>query len=78
MDRGTRGLAMLLATQFQAIIFLGAGWYGAESLNDQYPQDFDWLLVTIPLALLLIVHSFYVVFRFVIQKEKKEKAEKNK
>ena len=75
MDRNTRGLAMLLATQFQAIIFLGAAWYGAESLNEQYPQGFDWLFVTIPLSLILIVHSFYVVFRFIIKKEKKEKRE---
>ena len=57
-------------------VFLGAGWYGAESLNEQYPQSFDWLFVTIPLALILIVHSFYVVFRFIIQKEKKEKEAK--
>ena len=44
---------MLLATQFQAIIFLGAAWYGAESLNEQLSQGFDWLIRHNP----LVTHS---------------------
>jgi hypothetical protein len=73
MDKGTRGLAFLLSVQVQAVIYLAGAWYGAESLNEQFKQSFDWLMVTIPLAILLIFHSFYVVFRFLVTKEKKEK-----
>lgn len=78
MDKGTRGLAFLLSVQFQAVLFLAAAWYGAEFLNEKYPMEFDWLTITIILALILIAHSFYVVFKFLIQKEKQEKNDKNR
>ena len=78
MDKGTRGMALLLATQFQAIILLGAGWYGGNALNESYPASFDWLVATIPGSLILVAHSFYVVFKFLIKKDKEDKkAEKN-
>jgi len=75
LDKSTRGMAFLLSVQIQAVIFLLTGWYLAGYLNETYPRSFDWLFVTIPSAILLIVHSFYVVFRFLIKKEKGEKKE---
>lgn len=72
MDKNTRALAYLLGVQFQALMFLGVAWYGAEHLDKAYPsKSFDWIVITLPVALLVIGHSFYAVFRFLVKKDSK-------
>ena len=72
MKRSTRGMALLLACQFQAILYLAAGWYGAVTLNEKYPISYDWLMLTMPLSVILIGHSFYIVVRFLMQKDRRD------
>lgn len=65
-----RNFGLVLSANFETICYMGVGWYAADYLNTHYPRDYDWSKVTYVLALLLIVRSWYVVFRVLIRSQK--------
>ena len=71
MDKNTKAMAFLFASKVQAIIFFVAAWHGAEYLNKKYPVSYDWLSLTLPLAIVLTLYNFYIVFKFLLRKEKR-------
>jgi membrane protein DedA with SNARE-associated domain len=71
LDRNVRGFMYFLAAQVQAAtLILGGYWLGKE-LDKKQPWSQSWLMVIMPLALVIIAHTFYTVIRFMLKKEKK-------
>lgn len=66
-----QNFGLVLAANFETIVYMGLGWFFAGYLNEHYPRDYDWAKVTYVFALLLIVRSWYVVFRVLIRSQKK-------
>ncbi len=74
----------LLAANFETLIYIGMAFWAAGYFNEHYPQNWSWANVTYPLGLLLILRSWYGLFRSLMksqkdnEKQKKESAdEKN-
>lgn len=80
MNNLTKAFSYLIAAQVQALtLILGAWWIG-DWLNTHHPISFSWYAVTIPVGLLAMTHSFYVVIRYTMKQQKKidqKDAEKN-
>jgi hypothetical protein len=69
-------MGYLLAANFETLIYIVMAWWGARYLNEHYPKSFDWALVTYVLGLLLILRSWYLVFRSLIKAQKGQDTEK--
>ncbi len=52
-----------MAVNMETVILMLAGWWVGGWLNTNYPKDFTWIVVTFPIAAVLVVHSWYVLFR---------------
>jgi len=61
----------LLAANFETLLYIGAAWWAARYLNENYPRDFDWSVVTYVFGLILILRSWYLVFRSLMKAQKK-------
>lgn len=59
----TKGFTYVLAAQFQAIGVILAAWWFGEWLDKNHPLSFSWLAITLPVAILVIAQTFYVVVR---------------
>lgn len=66
-----QNFGLVLAANFETIVYMGLAWFMAGYLNENYPKDFDWAKVTYVLGLILIGRSWYVVFRVLIRSQKK-------
>ena len=65
-----RNFGLVLSANFETIAYIGLAWYLGRYLNEEYPRDFDWSKFTYVFGLLLIVRSWYVVFRVLIRSQK--------
>lgn len=63
-------MGLLLAANFETVIYVFMAWWAAGYLNEHYPQGFNWSLVTYVLGLLMILRSWYVVFRSLMKAQK--------
>jgi hypothetical protein len=70
MNKMARGFAYLLAANFEALAVFFGSWMVAKWLDENYPQPFRWILVTLPVGLLVIAHAFYVLLRALMRLEK--------
>lgn len=70
MNKMVRGMSYLLAVNFEAVAVIFGAWMLAKWLDSNHPQQFRWMMVTLPVALLVIAHSFYMVIRALIRLEK--------
>jgi len=76
MAGGGRAFSYLISAQVQAVtLILMAFWVG-DWLNERYPKDFNWYLVTFAVAVISIFQTFYVVIRATL-KIGKEAEKKN-
>ncbi|HYX35048.1 MAG TPA: hypothetical protein VE954_18275 [Oligoflexus sp.] len=66
----------LLAANFETLLYIGVAWWAARYLNENYPKGFDWAIVTYVLGLILILRSWYVVFRSLMSAQKAGATEK--
>ena len=71
LDRNVRGFMYFLSAQVQAATLIMGGYWLGKELDKKHPWSQSWLMVIMPLSLLIIVHTFYTVIRFMINKEKK-------
>jgi len=72
IDRNIRGFMYFLSAQIQAAtLILGGYWLGKE-LDKSHPWSMSWLMVIMPLSIVIIAHTFYMVIRFMLKKEKRE------
>jgi hypothetical protein len=66
----------LLAANFETLLYIGAAWWAARYLNENYPKGFDWANVTYVLGLILILRSWYVVFHSLMKAQKASTTDK--
>ena len=59
-------LAYLMAVNMETVVLMLAGWWAAGWLNEHFHKDFNWMVVTFPIAALLVLHSWFVLFRTVL------------
>ena len=59
----------LLAANFEVVVLILGACEIAKWLNDHYPKGFDWLMVTMVIALIIIIKSWYVLFKEIIKKK---------
>jgi MFS family permease len=63
----SKAFAYLIAAHVNSIgLILGSYWLGGW-LNKNWPVSFSWLLITIPLGVLAIGHSFYLIVKTLIR-----------
>lgn len=71
VDRNVRGLVYFLAAQIQAVTFIIGGYWAGKELDKAYPIAISWIMIVMPLAIVVIGHTFYTVIRFMLNKAKK-------
>lgn len=73
MNHYYQKFGLVMGANVEAVMFAMGAYYGGEWLNQNYPKDeFNWFTVTTLLALILIAHSWYVLFRQLIKSDKKQ------
>lgn len=78
MNSNVKILSYLLAANMEAVaLFLGAWWVG-QWLDNKYPQNFSWMLVVIGIAVIVLLHSWYVIFSLILKTSKTAKTAENK
>jgi hypothetical protein len=60
----------LLAANFETLIYIGMAFWATGYLNENYPKSWSWANVTYPLGLILIIRSWYVLFRSLMKSQK--------
>ena len=73
-----KSFGYLLAANFEAVAVLLAAWFGGSYLNESMPQNFSWLPVTFAMAGIVIVHSWYVIFKVMIRLDREQRMNKKK
>ena len=76
--KGFRAFGLVMAANFEAIIYMALAWWAGRALNEAYPRNFDWSRVTYVFGLLLIARSWYVVFRLMIRSQQSSDQEKDR
>jgi hypothetical protein len=56
----------------EAVALFLAAWWAAQWLDNNYPQNFSWMLVTVGFATLVLVHSWYVIFKLILKTSQKD------
>lgn len=70
MNKMARGLSYLIAACFEAVAVVFGVSFAAKWLEANHPQTFRWIVVLMPIGILVIAHTFYVVLRTIIRLEK--------
>ncbi|MFW7378308.1 MAG: hypothetical protein ACOH5I_05845 [Oligoflexus sp.] len=71
MNTQFRKFGLVMSACVETIVFMLAAKWGSDWLDSNYPQSFDWFPILSLLALILIVHSWYVIFRTLIREDQK-------
>jgi hypothetical protein len=66
----------LLAANFETLIYIGMAFWATGYLNEHYPKSWSWANVTYPLGLILILRSWYVLFRSLMKSQKADENQK--
>lgn len=72
----TKAFGYLLAANFEAVALMIAAWFGADYLNTVLPQSFSWVPVTFTIAGLVIMHSWYVIFKTLLRLDREQRMNK--
>ncbi len=68
MNKDMRIASYLIAANFEVVVLIIGAWEIAIWLDNNYPVSFDWKLLTMPLAVIIIIKSWYVLFKEIIKK----------
>ena len=58
-----RGLALLLGMNVEAVVLIIAALKISEYLNTRFPRSYNWGIVCYPVALLVMLHTLFFMFR---------------
>ena len=73
MNQMTRALGVVLAINTQVAGLIVLAFFLEGYLNETYPLDFSWRRILMPIALLGIVHGYYIMLRYLFRMEKERK-----
>jgi len=74
MSAQFRKFGLVMSACVETLIFMFVAKWGGDWLDTHYPQNFSWFAVTSLLALILIVHSWYVILRVLIRDDRKDRS----
>jgi hypothetical protein len=60
-----KGMLILIGLNFEIVILVGGAIWAGLELNSRFPQDFDWLLVTVLLAVAAATHSIVRAWKII-------------
>lgn len=82
MNPMTRALGVVIAINTQVAGLIVFAFLLEGYLNETYPLGFSWRKILMPVALLGIVHGYYIMLRYLFRMEKernnKQKEEVNR
>ena len=64
------GMMLVFPTEF-IIIFL-LMFYGGEYLNNKYPIDFSWSIITCTVGVFCIINLLYRTYKMIMREDKNE------
>ena len=64
----TKLLGYLISGNFQTLALILFCWQGGEYLNKNYPLDFSWYAILVPLCSVAALHMWFILFRFIVKK----------
>ena len=70
-----RAFSLLIAIHVQIIALLFFAIVAGNYLNEHYPKDFNWLVVTLIVGGIAIVQTVYVVIKVALKQQKKREEE---
>ncbi len=70
MQGMAKAFAYLIAAHVQAMGLVVFAWWLGKFLNQRYPQDFNWLVWTIPVGVLAMGQTFYLIIRNLLWQKK--------
>lgn len=73
-----KAFSYLIAAHFQALGILAVSWFIGDYLDKNYPISFSWLLIFVPIGVLGMAHSFYVIVMNLRMQEKNKQKESEK
>lgn len=65
----TRGFSYLIGASFEGLAILVGGVFLAGWLDKNYPISVKWITVVLPVSLIVVAHTFYVVIRAILRLE---------
>jgi len=72
-----RGLAYLLAANFQALGLILGGWGVGSLLDKRFPvEGLSWITVSILIAVVVVIYTWYVMFQSLVRQKSDEAAKK--
>lgn len=54
-------IKIVFAAKLESIFAIMAAWWIGKALNESYPRDFSWNIVTFGFAFIVIIRSFYTI-----------------
>jgi hypothetical protein len=67
-----KAFTYVIAAQFQAIGLLLTAWWIGAWLDREHATSFSWMIVTMPVGILVMGQTFYVMVRRAYQLTKSE------
>ncbi|MEZ4742865.1 MAG: hypothetical protein R3B45_10535 [Bdellovibrionota bacterium] len=65
-----KAFSYLIAAQVQAVGIILFSLWAAKKLDELYPMRFTWLIVIIPIGILAVIHTFYLILRSLFWQKK--------
>ena len=69
MNPTTRAFGVVLAINTQVAGLIVVAFALEDYLNNAFPLDFSWRKILMPIALLGIVHGYYIMLRYLFRME---------
>lgn len=66
MNQMAKALTTLIAINMQVAGLIVAAFWGRDYLARHYPLGFSWDNIIVPLLIVAIVHSYYVMIRYLM------------
>ncbi len=67
MNPMTRALTTLVVINMQVAGLIIAAFWGRDYLSLNYPLGFSWDIIIVPLLLIAIGHSYYIMIRYLLR-----------
>jgi putative effector of murein hydrolase len=62
----SKAMTTLIAINMQVAGLIVAAFWARDYLSQHYPQSFSWDLVVVPLLIVAILHSYYLMIRYLM------------
>lgn len=72
MNTQFRKFGLVMSACVETVVFMFAAKWSGDWLDGRYPRSYSWFGITSLLALIMIVHSWYVILRILIRDERAE------